>query len=167
MLIRKLEKKDAAELKRCRLRALCESPDAFLVTHGEVSDTPLAALEAELVDDDICYVGAFVDGALAGFMRLVRFPRLARRHVAEVRSVHVSAAYRGQGMGAGLLHRLIELARQAGIRSLILAVLADNVAARRLYESCGFRLYGVEPCAVRKGDGYIDQALYALDLAAG
>jgi len=137
-----------------------------MVTRHEVSGTPLSAVESELMDRNIWYAGAFSDGQLVGFMRFVRLQRSARRHVAEVRSVYVNRALRGQGVGSRLLQHLIESARATGIESLILAVLADNVAARRLYESFGFKLYGMEPGAIRKGSSYIDQALYSLHLAA-
>jgi L-amino acid N-acyltransferase YncA len=164
--IRRLGKGDARSLQDCRLLGLEESPDAFLATRDEVAGTPLSAVESELVDPDIRYLGAFSGDELVGFMRFVRFGRRARRHVAEVRSVYVRRDARGQRVGARLLTHLIEDARAAGVESLVLSVLADNVAARRLYEACGFRPYGLEPRAVRKGGRYVDQALYALDLAA-
>ncbi len=165
MIIRGLGTRDAAVLQQCRLLGLEESPEAFLVTYGEVADTSLMQVASELQDPDIHYVGAFDDdGPLLGFMRYVRFRRQARRHVAEVRSVFVRTSARGGKIASNLLRRLIDDARAAGIESLILAVLADNDAARRLYESCGFRLHGSEPRAVKKGTAYTDQALYSLEL---
>lgn len=166
MLIRQHEKGDARLLQACRLCGLEESPEAFLAAWDEVAGTPLSAVESELADPDIRYVGAFSGDELVGFMRFVRFQRRSRRHVAEVRSVYVKGAMRGQRVGSRLLRRLIEDARAEGVESLILSVLANNVGARRLYEACGFRLYGVEPGAIRKGDGHVDQALYSLDLVA-
>jgi L-amino acid N-acyltransferase YncA len=165
MLIRKLAKDDAAALQACRLFGLRESPDAFLVTLDEVSDTPVAQVEADLLDPDMCYVGAFDGGELVGFMRFVRFRRAARRHVAEVRSVYVKQAARGRKTGTKLLRQLQQEAKAAGLESLVLSVLEDNVAARRLYESSGFRLYGTEPRAIRKGDRTLAQSLYELDLS--
>jgi ribosomal protein S18 acetylase RimI-like enzyme len=165
MLIRKLAKDDAAALQACRLFGLRESPDAFLVTLNEVSDTPIAQVEADLLDPDMCYVGAFDGGELVGFMRYVRFARAARRHVAEVRSVYVKQAARGRKTGTKLLQQLQQEAKAAGLESLVLSVLEDNVAARRLYESSGFRLYGTEPRAIRKGDRTLAQSLYELDLS--
>jgi L-amino acid N-acyltransferase YncA len=165
VLIRALARRDAAELQRCRLHGLRESPEAFLVTYDEVANTPLSQVVSDLLDADIHYVGAFDGEALVGFMRYVRFSREARRHVAEVRSVYVQSTMRGSGIGRRLLQRLIEDAKGAAIESLVLSVLADNLPARRLYEACGFRLYGTEARAIRKGASRIDQALYSLDLA--
>jgi hypothetical protein len=45
-----------------------------------------------------------------------------------------------------------------------LVLFALTAAARRLYESCGFRLYGMEPMAIRKAEGDIGQAHYHLRL---
>ena len=164
MLIRKLQREDAKVLQACRLFGLRESPESLLLTYAEVADTPLSQLEAELADEDIHWLGAFDGDALVGFMRFVRFPRQARRHVAEVRSVYVRRAARGQGIGARLLRRIIADAKAARVESLILSVLVDNTPARQLYQSFGFRLYGTEPRAVRKDDRYVSQALYELDL---
>lgn len=161
MLIRRLQQNDAELLHQCRLFGLNESPEAFLVSYGEVAETPLTQLAAELADPNIRYVGAFVDAELVGFMRFVRFARISRLHVAEIRSVYVKKAQRGCGVGASLLRRLVEEAKVDDIESLILSVLADNVAARRLYESCGFESYGSEPRAIKKGERYIDLALYS------
>jgi ribosomal protein S18 acetylase RimI-like enzyme len=166
MFIRRLEKDDARSLQACRLLGLEESPEAFLAARDEVAGTPLAVVESELSDPEIRYLGAFSGDDLVGFMRFVRFRRRSRRHVAEVRSVYVKSVVRGQGVGARLLRRLVEEARAEGIESLILSVLEDNVGARRLYEGCGFRPYGIEPRAVRRGSGYVGQALYSLDVAA-
>ena len=164
MLVRKLSADDAAVLQECRLYGLEESPDAYLATLAEVQASPLANLEADLRNEDIHYLGAFEDGEMIGFMRYLRDSRLARRHVAEVRSVYVRGSARGRNVGSAMLLKLIEDAQAAGIESLILAVLADNAPARRLYEACGFRLYGIEPGAIRKAEGDIDQAHYALRL---
>ena len=166
MQIRKLEKGDASALRECRLFGLEESPEAFLVTYDEVSGMPLSDVESELTHEHIHYVGAFIDEKLVGFMRFVRFHRQARQHVAGVRSVYVRKDWRGQGVGAALLRRLIDDANSARIESLQLCVLANNPAARRLYESCGFKLYGTEPQAIKKADRYTDLALYVLMIAS-
>lgn len=165
ILIRKLGSGDARILQACRLAALQESPEAFVATYAEVKHTPVLALEAELDDADIHYVGAFVDGRLVGFARCVRPVRKARRHTAEVRSVFVHTAHRGNHVATRLLAQLIADARAEGLETLTLLVLADNVAARRLYESLGFRPIGTEQRAVKRDHGYVDQVQYWLGLA--
>jgi ribosomal protein S18 acetylase RimI-like enzyme len=51
----------------------------------------------------------------------------------------VSATARGQKIGLRLVHAFEEKARALRMRSLRLSTQADNVAARRLYERCGWR----------------------------
>lgn len=166
MQIRRLSRPDAPALQECRLHGLSESPEAFLATYADVDGTPLSDVERELEDPDILYLGAFDNSKLVGIVRFVRPNRRARRHTAEVRSVYVRASHRGQGMARRLLSRLIEESRQVGLESLILSVLASNEPARHLYESLGFRIYGREPKAIKKGHEYVDQLHLWLDLAA-
>jgi GNAT superfamily N-acetyltransferase len=47
---------------------------------------------------------------------------------------------RGRGVGRLLMEELLKSARAAGVRRLTLEVLADNTAARRLYEGAGMRV---------------------------
>lgn len=166
MMIRKLTREDAETLQDCRLFGLTESPGTFLVSHAEVRGTPLSQVEADLGNPDIHYVGAFDGGQLVGFMRYIRSERQSRRHTAEIRSVYVKKAVRGQGIGKSLLSQLIQDATDEEIESLILVVLADNAPARRLYESSGFKIYGNEPRAIKRNNHYIDQTLYWLNLSA-
>ncbi len=46
------------------------------------------------------------------------------------------------GIGKALLSRLVEAARQAGLREVTLGVHKDNIPAIRLYERAGFRICG-------------------------
>ena len=166
MIIRKLIEDDAEILQACRLFGLEESPEAFLVTLPEVVATPLSAIQAELRDPNIHYVGAFHGTQLVGFIRYVRATRASRRHTAEIRSVYVKKALRGRQVGSRLVGQIVEDGRSAGLESLILSVLSNNEPARRLYRSHGFEPYGTEPRAIRKGKHYVDQEHYWLNLAA-
>jgi ribosomal protein S18 acetylase RimI-like enzyme len=56
----------------------------------------------------------------------------------------VGSTYRRRGIGSQLLSAAECYARARGARSLRIAVLAHNVAARRLYTSAGFEEYEVE-----------------------
>lgn len=80
-------------------------------------------------------VGA-VDGrgeALAGYAGLS-----TAGEVAEVMTIAVAPAGRGQGLGGQLLELLHTRAAEAGKASVMLEVRADNVAARGLYAARGY-----------------------------
>ena len=57
---------------------------------------------------------------------------------AEVDSVAVKPSYRGQGVAAALLARLMTLLRRRGFATLKLTVRLDNTAAIALYRKLGF-----------------------------
>ena len=69
-------------------------------------------------------------------------------------------------MGKGLLVAAIEEARARGARRLTLRVLGHNDAARRLYESAGFVVEGVQRGEFFLDGEYRDDVLMALDLTA-
>jgi putative acetyltransferase len=60
-------------------------------------------------------------------------------HYAEVERMDARPAYRGQGIGAGLLERLGAHALARGLRVLRLETGAAKPEAARLYERFGFR----------------------------
>ena len=55
-----------------------------------------------------------------------------------INNVALRPAYRGQGLGTALLHRVMREARTLGAKRATLEVRASNVGARRLYERLGF-----------------------------
>lgn len=90
-----------------------------------------------LVDPAVTFFSARDrDGALLGVGAL---RRLDPRHV-ELKSMHVSAAARGRGVGRALLDRLLSTAAERGYErvSLETGTYPAFEPARRLYEQAGF-----------------------------
>ena len=52
----------------------------------------------------------------------------------------------------------------SGLEQLYLGVVTTNVVARHLYLSLGFRIYGVEPHALKLDEQYLDEELVVLFL---
>jgi len=96
-------------------------------------------------------------------------PLASRSHVLEIRGLAVHPARQRCGVGHRLVEACIEQARSRGARKLSLRVLGGNVAARRLYESCGFTVEGVLREEFFLGGRYVDDVLMAcmLDAVAG
>ncbi|AVO29830.1 GNAT family N-acetyltransferase [Stenotrophomonas maltophilia] len=166
MIIRPLTEGDADILWVARLQALRESPAAFLSTLAEAAGDTAQVMRMQLTDPHIRYFGAFDQAQLAGFLRYVRPVRMARRHTAEIHSVHVDAAHRGHGIARQLFLAAFAAARADGIESLTLTVLADNAAARGLYESLGFTEFGIEPRAVKRDGRYVDMVSYGISVTS-
>lgn len=90
--------------------------------------------------------------------------RLKQRHKGIINGVYVAPTHRGQGISARLLRELIAIARTAGLSCLKLTVVVGNDPARRVYESCGFTTYGIEPRSLRVDGQDVDEALMGMDL---
>ena len=71
--------------------------------------------------------------------------RPENRTAAQILSVAVAPDRRGRGIGRALVERGLDYLRRRGVPRVKLEVLDDNVPARRLYESLGFRPAGAVP----------------------
>jgi ribosomal protein S18 acetylase RimI-like enzyme len=75
------------------------------------------------------------------------------RHGIELAGMYVAVGFRRRGFGRALLDAAIFHGKSiSGVRLIKLGVNATNVAAKALYRSAGFEIYGLEPDALR-GDG--------------
>ena len=64
-----------------------------------------------------------------------------RRHpggIAEVKRMFTDPAFRGQGLGHGILNQIEAMARREGYNRLVLETGSNFDAAKYLYESTGF-----------------------------
>jgi L-amino acid N-acyltransferase YncA len=96
---------------------------------------------------------AILDGQIAGDGTLHHRRAGARQHVGEVRVV-VAPAYRNRGVGRGLVHQLIDIAGDRGLKQLLFEVVADTEqAARHTAQLLGFVSVAVLPAHVRDSGG--------------
>lgn len=109
---------------------------------------------------------AEADGRILGYVALHQpIPLPSHQHVLEVTGLAVDPAQQGNGVGRRLLEAAKHEARRRGARKLVLRVLAPNVPARRLYESCGFTVEGVLEGEFFLEGGYVDDVLMACRVA--
>jgi len=92
---------------------------------------------AQLKGRDVTFVSARQDGALIAVGAL---KRLDESH-AELKSMHVAEAARGQGVGRAMVEYLLAFARHRGFSrvSLETGTVAEFAPAQALYTSAGFR----------------------------
>jgi ribosomal protein S18 acetylase RimI-like enzyme len=153
-----------AELRDMRLKALRESPRAFLSTHEkELSWDPDKWL-AEF-DRGEWSVG-FMAGQAVCLLGATRTPGMPG-HECYLEYVWVAPEQRGRGVADGLLTITFDRLRAAGVRTAFLYVLDDNSAARSLYKRMGF-ISANEPEPLAEYPGRSEQLLKrGLDLEAG
>jgi L-amino acid N-acyltransferase YncA len=106
---------------------------------------------------------ADADGQIAGhcFVRRV-VPGSELSHVGEL-TILVDSGYRGKGIGGRLLDSIIKQSK-GKFEMLRVGVFATNKIAKNLYKSRGFKRFGIEPRAVKRGKRYIDMEYYCLKL---
>lgn len=103
---------------------------------------------------------AELDGAVVGYVRLgLATPLASNAHVRQIRGLAVADEARGAGVGRALLRAAVAEARRQGARRLSLRVLGHNTAARKLYESEGFVVEGVQPEEFLLDGAYVDDVL--------
>ncbi|CAG7615208.1 L-amino acid N-acetyltransferase AaaT [Paenibacillus solanacearum] len=167
MLIRVLTPEDAVKYRSLRLRSLQEHPDAFLATYDMEKDQPLDVTKQRLqAAGDRFTLGCFPHpNELAGIVTFVRESHPKLRHKGHIYAMYVAPKYRGNRAGSALLRELIARAGQfEGLEQINLTVMSDNAAAKRLYASLGFEVYGTERRALRLNGRYWDEDLMALTL---
>ncbi|WP_367323726.1 N-acetyltransferase family protein [Streptomyces sp. HUAS ZL42] len=110
---------------------------------------------------------AELDGRVVGYIRLgFPTPLACNAHVRQIRGLAVADEARGRGVGRALLRAALEEARRLGARRISLRVLGHNTPARRLYESEGFVVEGVQPEEFLLDGRYVDDVLMGRRLDA-
>jgi GNAT superfamily N-acetyltransferase len=132
-VIRQVGIEDWARLRDVRLRALADSPEAFLETFEQASQfeethwrgraTPSDRQASFLLDDGAAMVSCFVADDPATVFLV---------------GMWVSAELRGTGVAAELVRHVVDWARAHRAARVALSVEGENVRAARLYEKCGF-----------------------------
>jgi RimJ/RimL family protein N-acetyltransferase len=164
--IRALTPEDSKVFSLLRLEALEQDPQAFgesAAEHRSTSpETRTARLQKSSTPENFV-LGSFADGQLVGTIGFVRHEGHKRRHKAFIWGVYVTPAWRGRGVGRSLLSELVHRARLlSGLEQVTLTVNSRQTAAKRLYSSFGFEVFGHERQSLKIGDTYVDEDHMAL-----
>lgn len=128
--IRPATEADAAHLRRIELASWDEASSPDPVPNGEgpffVSVRPADVLVATAGNEPV------------GFVRLHFDDDPAHRHVIEVWGLSVAPELMRQGIGTTLMKAARDESKRRGCTRMTLGVMAQNDAARNLYERLGF-----------------------------
>lgn len=168
LFVRQLGPADRNDYFQLRLRGLKAHPDSFGQSYEEALAKGASQYDPLLVGSRAAegdfLLGAYaVATALVGVVGLIRVQGDKQRHKAAVVGMYVAPEAAGRGVGRALLDQLLSRAsRVDGLRQIQLLVGSRNEAARKLYESLGFRKYGCEIGALNVGGVFHDADLMAL-----
>nr|WP_307626005.1 GNAT family N-acetyltransferase [Streptomyces turgidiscabies] len=105
------------------------------------------------------------DGRVVGYTKLARATPLASNaHVLQIQGLAVLDEARGTGVGRLLIRAAVAEARRRGALRLSLRVLGHNTPARKLYESEGFVVEGIQPREFLLDGEFVDDVLMGRSL---
>ncbi|MEP7077287.1 MAG: GNAT family N-acetyltransferase [Acidobacteriota bacterium] len=165
ILYRRLQEGDGYAYRCIHLESLKVFPDNFGTLYQDQVNVPILLFETfiETGSKDNFMIGAFAEGELIGIAGVRREERPKTRHRGEIVQVFVKPAFHGQKIGETLVRKVIDAAfLLPGVESLELSAVADNSAARRLYEKVGFETYGIRNGYFKSGGNYTDQRFMQL-----
>jgi RimJ/RimL family protein N-acetyltransferase len=165
ILIRPTRADDAATYRALRLEGLQAHPEAFGADYATTAARPIERWQASMQsgaggENGITYV-ADAAGELIGMTALVRNDLAKTRHAGSIFGVYTRPDWRGTGVADALLAACVVYAGELGLRMVRLGVVTTNASAIRLYQRCGFTVYGVEPEAIQHDGIYYDELLMA------
>lgn len=149
--VRRLAPGDADQLFHLRRRAIVEEPFAFLSSpEDDMANSPDAVRAQLSSQSENAVFGVFDAHELIGMAGVSRDRPIKTAHRVCVWGVFVDRRYRRQGVASDLLKAVLNYAGELdGVDSVYLSVSEKTPDAKRLYESVGFEVWGLEPDCVR------------------
>ncbi len=166
MEIRLFTPQDAQTLLDLRMLALETDPWSFVDSPEELRRMSIEDFAARLKDDGAAnfIYGAFENGGAVGMVGFYQEPLMKRRHKGWIWGVFVTPAARGRGVARKLMQAAIARAKALPeLDMILLTVSARQPIPRCLYESLGFRSFGIEPKGLKIGDEARDEENMVLE----
>jgi RimJ/RimL family protein N-acetyltransferase len=164
--IRPAQETDALAYRDLRLEALHDHPEAFSSDYAVNQARPMAFWTERLrsLGSDSTIYFAIYQNSLVGTCGIYRGDSPKIQHSATIVGVYVQPAWRGLQIAEGLVAACLEWAHLQEIKIVKLAVVSTNTAAIRCYDSCGFKVYGIEPQAIYSNGIMYDELLMVRSL---
>ncbi len=142
--IREARKGDLARLVELMKALTITTSEAESQGASELADYGKVFEEIEC-DPNHRLIVAEVDGQIVGSADLLIVPNLSHRGLpwAVMENVIVDDRMRRKGIGRAMAERLVDMARESGCYKIGLSSSKKRPAAHRMYESLGFKQYGL------------------------
>ena len=166
MEIRLFTEQDAQTLWDLRMLALETDPWSFVESPEELRAMSVEEFATRLRADhaENFIVGAFEQRTAVGMVGCYQEVPLKRRHKAWIWGVFVKPAERGRGIARSVMQAVIARAKAIDdLDMVMLTVAVDQPTPRKLYESLGFRSFGVEPKGIKIGNQAHDEEHMVLE----
>ena len=157
---------DVISYRELRLEALRNHPTAFGADYEENLHKPLSYWE-ERLNENAEAQAKFVaeqSGQLIGMAGIFRSMSKKSYHSADLVGVYVKPEWRGKNISEMLIRACLNWAAEKNITIVKLGAVTDNLPAIRVYERCGFKIYGTEPQALQHEGIYYDEHLMAIEI---
>ena len=142
---------------------------AEIYNHEVEHTTATFDLVPRTLDDQRAWIearsGAFaaviadIEGEVLGFAALSPYKERAAYRTSVESSVYVRRDRHGAGIGRALMEHLLDVATASGFHTVLARIEASGATSRRLHETCGFHLVGIEREIGRKFGRWLDVAL--------
>lgn len=162
VIIKRLGPDDAATFKAIRLEALKSAPELLRSTFELEDKLDLDWFAGRLADAHV--LGAIRNEQLVGTAGFAVQQGQPNLHKGRLWGMFVLPSVRNLGIGRLLLSAILDVAR-GSVEIIQLSVVKDNWPAKNLYQSSGFREFGVEHKASKYGNTYYDEALMVIDFS--
>lgn len=161
-MIRLAEQKDASAILEIYNDAILHTAAVY-----KYEEESLGERQQWLFEKEAQGIPVFVleeEGAIIGFATYGPFRMYPAYKFSIENSIYVHPAHSGKGVASRLMTRLIEEAKEAGYKTMIACIDADNVASIKLHEKFGFTYSGTLSNVGFKFDRWLSLALYQLEL---
>jgi putative acetyltransferase len=101
-------------------------------------DAELESLPGDYAEPQGALLLAMVDGQLAGCCAMRALDAVDYPNACEMKRLYVRASHRGLGLGRQLAEAILDAARVAGYRHMLLDTLTEMESARALYQDLKF-----------------------------
>ena len=167
IMIRQLDQNDNEAYFEVRLKGLQLHPEAFGTGAEDwskaTSEQVKSLLEKSSLDDFV--LGVFQNNKLAGVIGLKREKKHSIGHKGTIWGLVVLPEFRNQGLGNELVKALLtKVSSNSEIKYVRAIVTVTQLNAIPIFESNGFKKYGLESRGIKDGEVFYDQSYLMLDI---